>query len=167
VRCWGLGASGALGEGTTTNRLTPSVSRINLLTNMSAVAVGYGHACGLRGNGTVRCWGENGSGQLGDLTTIDRLTPVTLSIGSVTQIAAGSGHTCVVIVGGDVACWGANSFGQIGNGAMTASTSPVVLSSFTFNVDPTVVLEGRDSETTVTVLAIRMRVLLHVDVTLN
>ena len=71
-------------------------------------------------------------------------------------------------VGGDVACWGGNSFGQIGDGTTTARTSPVVLPSFTFNVDPTVVLEGRDSETTVTVLAIcDAGHWLHLEVTLT
>jgi alpha-tubulin suppressor-like RCC1 family protein len=66
---------------------------------------------------TVRCWGFNGSGQLGDSTTSNRLTPVVVSgLSSVIDVAAGGDHTCALRTNGLVFCWGFNFFGQLGTG---------------------------------------------------
>jgi alpha-tubulin suppressor-like RCC1 family protein len=83
VRCWGSNQWGQLGDGTTTGRLTPPSS--DLLTGVQAIAaagvynvqstVAGGHTCALMMTGSVRCWGWNYFGQLGDGTTIDRSTP--------------------------------------------------------------------------------------------
>jgi alpha-tubulin suppressor-like RCC1 family protein len=43
-----------------------------------AIATGFGHTCALRVNGGPVCWGRNAEGQLGDGTTTDRLTPITV-----------------------------------------------------------------------------------------
>ena len=56
---------------------------------------GERHACALLGNGTVRCWGNNASGQLGDATTTQRATSVPVSgLAGAVSITAGRYHTC-------------------------------------------------------------------------
>ncbi len=65
--------------------------------------------------GATYCWGFNGSGQLGDGTTTQRLTPTQVNGGlTFTTLAAGSTHTCGVTGAGVALCWGRNSSGQLG-----------------------------------------------------
>jgi alpha-tubulin suppressor-like RCC1 family protein len=63
------------------------------------------------------CWGYNAAGQLGDLTTTKKGTPVSPagSLSGVVQIEAGDSHTCALFSDGSVQCWGANDYGQIGD----------------------------------------------------
>ncbi|MBC7227797.1 MAG: chromosome condensation regulator RCC1 [Thermoflexales bacterium] len=126
VRCWGQNQYGQLGDGTTTDRLTP-VDVVGLERGVAAVAAGWGHTCALSTDGGVRCWGQNQSGELGDDTTLQRNTPV--EVVSLRRdgvaITAGWGHTCALTQGGRVMCWGANEFGQLGDGTFTGSAVPV------------------------------------------
>ena len=64
--------------------------------------------CGRR-RGTVKCWGWNGYGQLGNGTNTDSNTPSTWAVSGATAIAAGGAHTCAVVAGGAVKCWGYNA----------------------------------------------------------
>jgi alpha-tubulin suppressor-like RCC1 family protein len=75
LRCWGLGSSGQLGYGNTSSVLTPPTAGVNL-DGVSAyrIAAGAAHTCALRNNGTARCWGANGSGQLGRGNTANSST---------------------------------------------------------------------------------------------
>lgn len=119
VKCWGFNGSGAIGDGTSgTNRFTP-VNVSGLSSGVIRIAAGSDHTCALLSAGTVKCWGNNGSGQLGDGTRgINRLVPVSVeSLGSnVIQVAAGYQHTCALLDTGGVQCWGWNNAGQIGDG---------------------------------------------------
>jgi alpha-tubulin suppressor-like RCC1 family protein len=85
-----------------------------------AVAAGVDFGCVLRRDGTVACWGANGSGQLGDGSTTARTSPVAVAgLTSVTALTAGRAHVCAQRSNGTVWCWGANGGGQLGDGSLT------------------------------------------------
>ena len=95
--------------------------RSSLFTGATAIATNAGatHSCAIVGGG-IKCWGSNGSGELGDNTTTTRLTPVAVSglAGAPLNVAVGNTHTCAIVTGGAVKCWGLNTNGQLGDGTI-------------------------------------------------
>jgi alpha-tubulin suppressor-like RCC1 family protein len=91
---------------------------------------GGDHACLLRKDGNVSCWGQGASGELGDGGGVARSTlEVVAGIPiPVTDLALGDSHTCVVASGGAVWCWGANASGQLGDGTTFSRALPGAVS---------------------------------------
>jgi|GEM_PF-5356110 len=82
-------------------------------------------------SGQVWTWGNNGDGQLGDGTTINKMIPVKISGQEHKRTAtAGGSHGLMVDMSGQVWAWGLNSFGQLGNEAVYSSVSPIMIPSF-------------------------------------
>lgn len=78
----------------------------------------------------VLAWGANGSGQLGDNSTISSDVPVAVSLPSgvtATQVAGGYGDSLALLSNGTVLDWGENTSGQLGNGSITNSHVPVAV----------------------------------------
>ena len=116
VLCWGNNRNGELGDDTRQVRLKP-VAVSGLSSGVAQVSAGFDHTCALLTGGTVKCWGNNGNGELGDGTTKQRTHPVTVkNLTGVASISAGFDHTCAVTTGGAAKCWGANESGELGNG---------------------------------------------------
>ena len=76
----------------TTSSPTP-VDLSGLQSGVLAVSVGDAHACALLTAGTVKCWGNNAEGELGDGTTTSSLIPVdVIGLNGVVAVSAGQGH---------------------------------------------------------------------------
>lgn len=127
VKAWGYGGSCQIGDGSCTTRLTPvSVSGLSGVRFVASGSMAL-HACAIRADGTLACWGYNYYGQVGDGTSGNsRATPVAVnSAQQFVQVAAGWGHTCGVSSGASVYCWGYNGYGQLGDGTTVNRLIPV------------------------------------------
>ncbi|MGF1469653.1 MAG: hypothetical protein ACFCGT_26315 [Sandaracinaceae bacterium] len=141
--CWGANGLGQLGPGDNSfdtpraviadlavavgaTSTAPSFPALGDVDAQPMLATGDGFACLLGADGVPRCWGRNGSGQLGDGTTVARIgTPVRpLGLSGVVEIAAGTDHACARRADGTVACWGAHDGGP-GTGRQTQTSRPV------------------------------------------
>jgi alpha-tubulin suppressor-like RCC1 family protein len=125
LRCWGANKYGQLGDGSTTDRLSPGPAILDAVTAASA---DNGYSCAIV-SGAMRCWGHNFSGELGDGTTMGRWSPGSniSGLGTVSLIGTGSVHACAVDVDeGGMHCWGDNTYGQLGDGTTTGHTRPGV-----------------------------------------
>ncbi len=135
VVCWGGNFAGQVGDGTTTDRSTPTPV-IGLASGAVAVATGYYHTCAVTGGGAVQCWGAYG--EPGDGTTLPAYgkTPAPIAgLGSaVTALAAGRTHTCALTTGAGMLCWGGNAHGQLGDGTATDRIMPTPVTGLSSGV---------------------------------
>ena len=74
---WGRNNYGQLGDGTTTDRTTPTL--VSGGHTWASISAGGLHTVGITTSGAAYAWGFNGQGQLGDGTTTDRSTPTLVS----------------------------------------------------------------------------------------
>lgn len=130
VWAWGANDSGQLGVGggpassLLPQRVIDPTAAGGLL-YASEVAAGSRHSLASKADGTVRAWGSNTEGQLGDGTAMDRNVP-TAVIGAtdVRAVRAGSAHSLALTTHGRVLAWGANTHGQLGDGSYASRAVP-------------------------------------------
>jgi alpha-tubulin suppressor-like RCC1 family protein len=132
VACWGWNGQGQLGVGDTTPRYEPAFVNLGAGRTATRIATGDMHSCALLDDNTVKCWGNNGSGQLGVGDTNELRTPSpAISFGGrvVRDLVAGASHTCALFADGNASCWGANGFGQLGVGDTASRNAPTLVSA--------------------------------------
>ena len=147
----GIGELGPLGDGGTSFVPVPLVG----VTNVAQLEIGVVHGCALESDGSVWCWGENGVGELGQMTgdggSSDpagtdydpHATPLHVPGITANQISASLRHVCATLTDGTVSCWGANGrddpgslAGQLGH---DPATDPVCISGFICDPSPSAV----------------------------
>ncbi len=132
VRCCGDNTDGALGDGLSEHYdcggydCGPAPVSVAGLQTATQIAAGAWHACALLADTTLRCWGDNEGGQLGDNTIEDRFTPTpVLGLSGVVHMDTGSSHTCAALDDGSAYCWGWNDEGSLGDDSGAEQHSPV------------------------------------------
>ena len=112
VSCWGDRSWGKAGDGTLIEESRDAGKKLSvsgtIVTGAISIASGSSHSCAALGDGTVRCWGGNLSGQGGTLHAnppTPRPTAVPHATG-VVALAAGELATCSLDRAGVVRCWG-------------------------------------------------------------
>lgn len=126
VYCWGEGTHGEVGDGTLSNRTTPTL--IDASAAFKSVSAGTEHTCALAVDASAFCWGSNEFFQLGS-TGSAAASPRQVS-GNLrfATISAGGSHTCAIGADSLAYCWGFNRYGQLGNGTLTSSGQPAAVS---------------------------------------
>lgn len=130
--CWGYNNNGQIGNNSTSLALvaTAVTAPWAATATVTSLSAGMYSTCAVVAD-KAYCWGENGSGQLGNGTTTDQRTPVAVTSsgvmnGQVDEVTAGAAHSCAT--SGSVAyCWGGNADGRLGTGTTTDSTVPVTV----------------------------------------
>lgn len=100
-----------------------------------SISAGSSHTCGIdtsQSAGTLKCWGSNFYGQIGDGSQTDRAFPQAVNAATVySQVSVGADHTCAITWGNVLQCWGRNNFGQLGIGNTTDTPSPFTVDAGT------------------------------------
>jgi len=138
VWCWGDAESPLLGHAPA----KPTYSRAQLppapiagITDAVSVAIAdpmasqsIGFMCAVKLDGSVACWGENRSGQLGNRTKVASTTPITIAgVKDAVAVAGGWLHACALEKSGEVVCWGSTEQGAGGTPPTDRVDHPVAV----------------------------------------
>ena len=137
--CWGYGAFGQLGRGSTAGSTSPVAVSLGTedLQRIAAASYYIGHTCGQRSTGELACWGYNAQGQVGDESTSQRNAPTRSHhteaaayfgdpdlAAARTTITAGYYQSLAVHAGGAASGWGYGANGRLGNGRNSNTSRP-------------------------------------------
>ena len=126
ISCWGLGRYGELGNGTS-GQENFSIAPVKVIdiSDATAIAVGANHACALRENMSILCWGTNNVGELGNGLTVHSSVPVqVMGINDAISISAAGNYSCALHVDLFVSCWGTDIVGSLDIDDKTFSSIP-------------------------------------------
>ena len=96
MSCWGDNSKGQLGDGTTVQRQTMTAVDLGIGRTAISISAGQGHTCAILDDASLKCWGDNSDGQLGDGTTFDSSAPVDVDLGSEIPISVSLGLNILV-----------------------------------------------------------------------
>ena len=131
--CWGDNAYGQLGDGTTIDKLVPTaVTGVVNTQGTKAVGTTRFSTCAYsQTNNSVKCWGRNDKGQLGDGTNINRSSATAVDAGTDGFVNnansgnfAGGGDTMCMHSGQTLYCFGDNSTNQVTSAATASYNTP-------------------------------------------
>jgi alpha-tubulin suppressor-like RCC1 family protein len=115
--CWGSNLFGQAGDGSSVEEhLTPV--RVGTATDWVSIDTGALHSCGIRGDGSLWCWGDNVYSRSGAPADVPEV-PTPTQVGTDTNwesVTAGAIHTCATRTDGTLWCWGGDAYGAVGVG---------------------------------------------------
>jgi len=123
VQCWSIDVPQDFGFWWALNS-HPNPTTVPGISNAISVAIGVDHACVLISDGTVSCWGQDGTGQTGAPYALWTSPPAIVpGITNAVDITAGMYFTCATLADTTVSCWGNNSHGELGDGTTTSRST--------------------------------------------
>jgi alpha-tubulin suppressor-like RCC1 family protein len=134
VRCWGANVYGQIGKGIEDGTRNPEPTRVIDLSNATKIVLGQRHSCARRSDGSIRCWGYNGEGQIGDNSDVNQPAPATVGITNAIELWAGANHTCALRSDLRLYCWGQNGSGRLGDNSTIDRRAPVLISGVTSTI---------------------------------
>jgi alpha-tubulin suppressor-like RCC1 family protein len=148
VYAWGLGGSGELGNGGTTNSYTVAVQVLFpagvSIASLPTDAMPYNTGMAIDTTGHAWGWGLNGGGELCLGNRTEYLTPVELPFADVTLLS-GAGDHALYDAGGTLYACGVNKSGELGDGSTTPSRTPVAVAGLAGDRFQALVTSARDS----------------------
>lgn len=127
IACWGY-LETFLGPIEQLSTKEGSAAVVPGIDDATAVAVGYPHACAIRRDATLWCWGTGDAGELGDGRRTTSWKPVQVPLpGPVVRVVAGKHSTCARLADHRWFCWGANRNSAIAPRGTGPITSPRLL----------------------------------------
>jgi alpha-tubulin suppressor-like RCC1 family protein len=131
VKCWGLNDNGQLGIGSSTSSTSTPTTISSLGTGRTAVslATSFKTVCALLDDGSVKCWGDDYYGQLGNGGSNSDLTSppasaINLGTGRTAKaITGGEFHFCAILDDDSIKCWGQGD-GKLGTGTLFNKNTP-------------------------------------------
>ena len=120
VKTWGFNYNGALGDGTTDDRFTPS-DVVGITETVVQISSYRSTTCAVTDGGKLYCWGSNSAGQIGNGTLVNQLLPYVVFNSGIKQVSVGDQYVCAVTTSNAAKCWGQNSRGQLGNGTINSN----------------------------------------------
>ena len=126
LKCWGYNWYGMVGIGTMDAVTSPTAVNVGGLT-LKDIVCGQYHTCAILSDNTLKCWGYNSAGQLGQGHTNHlgdgagemgtSLLAINLGTGKTAKkVSMGYDYTCAILSDDTVKCWGQNNAGQLGYG---------------------------------------------------
>ena len=147
MKAWGHGTQGQLGDGSASHRYSPVTVNLGQSAGQPVLSIAAGtyHSLAVLADGTVKAWGYNNHGEIGDGTTTNRRNgPVTINVGGPARMVSATAYSsCAVLVSGQTKCWGRNNYGQLGDGSTSNRNSPVDITSSLHDV-PIAIVGGHD-----------------------
>jgi alpha-tubulin suppressor-like RCC1 family protein len=127
-RAWGWGSAGQgrIGDNSTTAKCYP-VLVAGTIKTFCQISAGSNQSVAIDKNGRAWAWGLNGTGQLGDNSTVSKLTPVSVlgAVKTFCQITSGDTHSVTIDKNGRAWAWGGNNVGQLGDNSIVSKLTPV------------------------------------------
>ena len=134
IRCWGRDSQGQLGnDAEMVDKPIPVA--VSGISGARAISSGGSFSCAITNTGSMKCWGSNSHGQLGNGSTTKSALPVNVAglTSGVTDISSGGAHACA-IHSGTVKCWGYNYFGQLGDSTKVSRAYPDLVAGLSAGV---------------------------------
>lgn len=123
VKCWGGNTKGELGDGTNNESHVP-VDVKGLGSGVISLATGLSTTCAMMSDRTLKCWGKNDNGQVGNKQTVAINVPADVAgFTDADSVSVGCKHTCASTRGGAAKCWGLNDHGQVGDDSTSSRSS--------------------------------------------